>query len=213
MKRLILALALIWGPAHATHSFYIEAASGLTHFYQYKKDGARWYQDAFPWSAELNSSNFRLGIGQRINADWDLVVSWLDIGRNSVDALAVPDDAYDAVNHQCISNCDRPTRLIANGHGYGPEIAWKLKSDSFYLRGGIFAWIVNLKATMLHQDGTYIGSYKQPREVMLAPFLGVGYKHKDIFFEVSYYSGIGSGGYPISTKALVSMIGIQVNLD
>ena len=43
---------------------------------------------------------------------------------------------------------------------------------------------------------------------LLTPFAGVGYRHKNVFAEVNFYQGMGSG-FPLSKRVLTTTIGIQ----
>ena len=212
MKSILIALLCFCGSAHAANSFYIEAAGGLTYFHQYKKDNARWYQDAYPWTAGLKSPAWRIGLGRKIDKHWDLTLSWLEIGRNSVVSLAVLDQDYDPIAHSCIRNCDKPTRLVVNGSGHGPEIAWRRSFGMPYVRGGVFLWFTKLQAHYETHDGTR-GTFYQEPDIMIAPFLGVGARYKwkpiELFTEVTYYHGLGSGGYPIAKRATVPMVGAR----
>ena len=216
----LIWLAIIIFPIRNTlaDTYFVEATGGVSQFHQYKIDGARWYQDAFPWSADLQSPAWRFGFGKKINDKWDWTLSWLEIGHNSVGpSWHVADEDYDAVNHQCIRNCDKPSVLWANGSGRGPELAFRHQWETFYVRTGGFLWISNVQALVNDYQGNRVVNFYQKEAYMLAPFLGVGARYRwkpvELFAEVTYYHGIGSGGYPIAKRATVPMIGIRVNFD
>ena len=214
MRYLLMLLLICLWPATSQAEPFIEVAGGVTYFKQYKKDGARWYQDAFPWSADLKSSSWRIGIGDRINEEWFWTVSWLKIGKNSVVSKAVGDEEYDPGNHKCMARCDKPDSLWVSGSGRGPELAFRRQFDSFYLRTGAFLWMTTLHAHVEHSFGITEDYYG--KGYMLAPFLGAGFRYKlkplELFAEVTYYHGLGSGGksYPISRWAAVPMVGASV---
>ena len=214
MRLLLILLLACWWPAASSAEPFIEVAGGATYFKQYKSDGGRWYQEAFPWSADLKSSSWRIGYGDRINDKWFWTLSWLEIGKNSVVSKAVGDEEYDPVNHRCMARCDNPDSLWVSGWGRGPELAFRRQFENVYLRTGAFLWINTLHVRVEHSFGITEDFYKTG--YMLAPFLGAGFRYKlkpvELFAEVTYYHGIGSGGksYPISRWATVPMAGVSV---
>ena len=212
MKRLLAIVLLYWCSLLNAEPF-IEVAGGKSYFTQYKKDGARWYQEAFPWSANLDSSSWRIGYGDRLNDHWFWTVSWLEIGKNSVTSQAVGDEEYDPVGHKCLARCDKPDHLWVSGSGRGPELAFRWQFQNVYLRSGAFLWITKLHAHVEHSFGITEDFY-QKTNVMIAPFLGAGFRYKlgklEVFAEATYYYGLGSGGYPIAKAAVVPMVGLSI---
>lgn len=216
MKSVLLFLALI-GLAQAEP--FVEAAGGYTTFRQYKQDGARFYQEVFPWSSDMRSPAWRVGIGNKINDQWDYMVSWLSLGRNSVDAVYVEDVNYDAQAHRCLRECDKLVHNRAVGSASGPEFALRRNFESVYLRGGLFVWIARLDASGWRDDNPerQVQQYhwQQAPQTMLAPFLGAGLRHKftggEVFAEASYYHVVEStGGYPLAKRAIVPMLGLRM---
>jgi len=217
MFRYLFLFIALTGSAQA-EPWHVEVAGGYTTFHQYKQDGTRFYQEAFPWSSDMTSPAGRVGVGQKINDRWAYTVSWLYLGRNSVEALYVHDDDYDPVAHRCLRGCDKPTHAGAYGSGKGPEFALRRNFESVYIRGGLFVWIADLNVVGWHQgDPKQEYRWRQATQTMLAPFLGVGVRHKfngwEVFADVSHYVAVEStGGYPLAKKATVPMLGFKVGL-
>lgn len=195
--------------------WFVEAAGGYTTFKQYKVDGARFYQEPFPWSSDMKSPSGRIGIGQKINDRWDYTVSWLVIGNNSVNALIVWDADYDPSTHKCISNCDTLHQIRAYGDGRGPELAFRRNFESVYLRGGVFLWLTQLHVQVWPEgDKNQEYRWHAAQHWMLTPFIGAGVKHRlgyfELFGEVAYYRAVETnGGYPLSKEAIVPMLGVR----
>ena len=194
---------------------FVEVAGGYTTFKQYKQDGARFYQDAFPSSAHMSSTSGRIGIGNKINDRWDYTVSWLVIGNNSIDAQFVSDADYDPSTHTCLANCDKPMQVRAYGDGRGPEMAFRYNFEHVYLRSGLFLWLTQLHV-QVWDEGDKNKEYRwhTAQHWMLTPFLGVGARYKmkgfELFADVSYYRAVETnGGYPLAKQAIVPMLGVR----
>lgn len=213
---LTAVLVLLLSKAEAA-DYFIEVAGGHTIFKQYKQDGARFYQEAFPWSSDMTSPAGRLSVGQKLNDRWDYTLGWLVIGHNSVDAVFVSDAEYDLSSKSCLSSCDKPMRVRAYGDGRGPEAALRYNFEHVYIRSGLFLWLTRL-SVQVWPEGDKAQEYRwqTAQHWMLTPFLGLGVKHStkdtEVFADVSYYRVVETnGGYPLAKQAIVPMVGVRVN--
>ena len=212
MKRLLLILLLCLSLVSSI-SFaepVIEIAGGISYFHQLKYDNY-WYQEPFPYTRDETGRAWRIGVRNRINDRWSWSASWLDLGRNSVVSQYVTDADYDADSHRCLRGCDVPVTGTTTSSARGPEFAAIYDLTPFYLRGGIFIWLTKLGTTVVAHEkfDNFTFTYNE-RGFLTAPFAGIGVRYKWAFAEITYYHGLGGGGYPLAKRATVPMAGVQI---
>jgi len=212
MQYLIL-LFFFASPAFAG-DLSLEFGVGQTHFQRIKRDNY-WCQDPFECERDLTSTAWRLGLMKKASPQWSYGVAYLSLGNTSVSSLAIPsDEAYGrcVAGDRSSQGCSFPTtRFLVTDHTRGIEFIGKRnfngEFNDFYLRGGAYLWFhrLHVRIPEYQVDGTFNGT-------IIAPFLGAGIEHGPFFAELSYYHGLGDGGFPIAKRAIVPMIGMRFPL-
>ena len=210
--KLMLILLLSISPALA-EPWYFEGAVGTAHHYRYHSDGDNyWRTDAYPGeSYDMDSLTWRLGVGKKLTGDWSkwsVTGSLINLGRNSIrNGRGVSDDDYDSNTHRCLRDCDRVYRVDLDGSLRGFEFAAARQFDTgFYGRGGLALFESKVKGTIIDPDHR-VHDYHESTK-LLTPFVGGGFRHKNLFAEISFYQGMGSG-FPLSKRVLTTTIGVQ----
>jgi len=210
MKLILLLLLLVCAPVGA-RDLSIEFGLGQTHFQRIKRDNY-WCQDPFPCERDLTSAAWRLGLMKKASPQWSYGVAYLSLGNATVSSMAIPsDDAYGrcAAGDLSSQGCGfGTTRFLVTTRTQGFEFIGKREFNDFYLRGGVYLWFQRTHARIPEHnvDVTFNGT-------IIAPFLGAGIEHGPFFAELSYYHGMGDGGFPIAKQAWLPMIGLRLPID
>jgi len=207
-------ILLLFSTQALAERWYFEAAVGTAHHYRYHSDGDNyWRTDAYPGeSYDMNSLTWRLGIGKKLAGDWSkwsVTGSLINLGRNSIrNGRGVADADYDSDNHRCLRDCDRVYRVDLDGSLRGFEFATVRQFDSgLYARGGLALLESRVLGTITDPDGK-VHDYAEKTK-LFTPFAGAGYRHKNIFAEISFYQGMGSG-FPLSKRVLTAIVGWRI---
>ena len=210
MKIILLLLLLLCFPAYAG-DLSIEFGVGQTHFQRIKRDNY-WCQAPFECDRDLTSTAWRLGLMKKASPQWSYGVAYLNLGNATVSSLAIPsDEAYGrcAAGDRSSQGCGfGTTRFLVTERTRGFELIGKREFDDFYLRGGLYLWFHRLHARLPEHPGLEAHF----NGTILAPFLGVGIERGPFFVEISYYRGLGDGGFPIAKEAWLPMIGMRFPL-
>lgn len=181
-------------PAHAVD---LEMGFGETHYIK-QTDGV-WYQDAFPYTMDLNDQSLSIGMSWKPSTI-RYRAEFLALGKHYVNALATSDGTY---NPYFVTHCGDACGLVAlQGRG---SVSGLLLSASrnvhgpLYVEAGIYANIKKWKITVTQLDGTFPREMQREHQIDFGPVVGLGLRYNGIDAGVQYiYLDASSEGDPIT---------------
>ena len=214
---ILLGIALCLGcTSVAWAEPFLDLGVGATFFIPKEQDGT-WYQEAFPYHFRTRDVAARAGIGWQFNERWKVTVSYLRLGSNSVTSRYVADENYDPGTHTCKRDCENARALTTSDSMQGGEVSvtrtFQIAPISPFLRVGGALMFHSLWWNPSDYDGHEIGrQYLYGRIPMV--LVGGGVCYHWVCVEATYYHGIGHGdeSWPISTRAFVQMVSLNVPL-
>ena len=205
---LVVMLLLALPTTSNAGELFLDGALGTAFHTRTTPDGI-WWQQPFPHSFDLTSRAYRAGLGLQVTEHWAITASYVNLGKTRATTEYVEDDDY---NHGRLSGPRQ--KLVTTDYLSGPQITgtyrWTNWTLQPFLSGGV---------ALLHHTGVAINP-RAPEERFQFHFHGDvpmlvaegGICYKWICGDVTYYRGVHSPNYPISTEAIVSMIGVKVPL-
>jgi hypothetical protein len=178
----LLCLLVAAAPAQA---LTFDISAGQTTF-NLQKNGY-WYQKGLPYSADLESPTYQLGVTAEWSPWLDARAAYVDLGEASIDAIATPDDAnYDRRGKRCIGECESLHRFQGHGRNSGILLALQPNIDveGFNLFAGVGAYVY--RATWHERITNVGGRYYTDRHP------GCVFKFdREVYTRISYYYALG----------------------
>jgi len=191
-KIIVLMIALI--PVKSMAVDY-ELSLGQT---QYKQsNNGTWFQEAFPYTVDLNSINWSAGVSHKFDSVPRVRAEFVNLGKASADAWAVPIDAYYNTNsNECVGRCLPLARFQSSGSvkGIALTIAPEMKFGDFsvFVEGGIYIFRPTYSAVVTNVRWTYeaepITVYtKHNTTTQMTYVMGLVVRYKQVEFVARYY--------------------------
>jgi len=135
-----LALAILLFTSIAAHAVDLEVGIGFNN--AHIAPNGTWYQEGFPYSVNLKSKIWSIGVSDDINRNWKWRVEYVNLGIFRSDAIATPVDAnYNPNNNPpCNGPCVAESRFVGNGsaNGISTLVEYHTTGDIQYgISGGI----------------------------------------------------------------------------
>jgi hypothetical protein len=199
---LLLAGALAWNCSQAA-GLFVQAGIGESIAIPKNTDGT-WFDEDRPHQFHTNSVAFRFGAGWQFNERWSVEASYINLGKNGVDSLAVSDDCF---SRQCTDETPSKFHVVDKVHGFELAGVYTFQTQPVqpYLRAGGF-----LARHNLHVDVTPPVGAAQHVDFsgrITGIVLGAGIKWKWLFTEINYYHGAGGSAAPVSRSFIVPTVG------
>lgn len=192
--------------------FFVEGGVGMSQFQRTVPDGT-WVQEGFPHRFKWQDYAYRAGLGAKLTPEWSLGANYINLGTVQSETLFVADHDYDPINHLCVTNCATPGKLKVYDTLRGIELIgtympWQLTIAPFIRIG-----MAGFQHSLHYDNTTYTGQTYgvDLKGVVLAGVVGGGAcYHEWLCADISYYKGISTSQFPVSTGVIVPMVSIKI---
>lgn len=211
MKLVTLVTAVSFVLCNQALALDVEIGTGIN-YYQKQTDGV-WYQEAYPYWMDFESTPLSFGVSDKIGNN-RYRAEFVYLGSLFVNAAFVPDGIYNPANTGCVDagTCEL---LVLQGRGNTSGIVLSASRDvpvmgiPFYAEAGIFANVHRWQVTVLSTDGSFVGEIARKYQITYGPVLGFGIRYNKVDLGVRYYYlDDSSEGDPI-TPAHVGAISVM----
>ncbi len=204
---LLLLLLVLWAPPVYALDAFLEGGAGVSQFQRTAPDGT-WVQEGFGHQYHWIDIAARAGVGLRITEQWSVGVNYVHLGTVGVDTGFVADEAYDPSAHRCANHCEtmqtvKTTDRLQGGELIGTYRPWSWAVSPF-LRGGVAGFQHRLQWQVEGQGVNHFNG------LVIAGVLGGGVCYQAwLCADVSYYKGVSTTQFPVSTAAVVPMLSVR----
>lgn len=209
VKRLLITTILVFGFCSTAQSadFFVEGGVGLSDYQRTAPDGT-WVQEGFPHHYDRRSLAMRAGVGLTLTPEWSVGVNVVDLGTVGVRTGFVADESYDPQAHQCVVACETARTVSTTDRLRGGELIGTYRPWDWvvapFVRMGVAGFEHRLR-WQVEQDAPATLS-----GIVLAGVAGAGLcYHNWLCADVSYYKGISTTKFPVSTAVVVPMLSLH----
>ena len=168
------------------------------------KTNGTWYDENLPHQFHTQGLAFKAGLGLKFDKHWSTTLSYISLGKNGVDALAVSDACLVA---SCTTETPSAFHTVDKVRGLELTGTYLFQTGKVqpYLKAGGFLASHKLHVDVTPAEGTVQHADFSGR--ITGVVIGAGIKWKWLFTEINYYHGAGGSAAPVSRSFIVPMIG------